>query len=181
MPLVGPDNRCDALSFAHGSLIAMNKDLLSGLVLLLIAGFYYLGTGSIADSTLSDEVGAAGLPLVLSVALAGLGLLLVLRSLLTERNAERVKKDVDDGDDAKPVRAVGLLAFGACYVLILPFVGYLVSIALLISAVAVFERAERRWVIPVTAIGGAVLYWAIFVKLLGVHQPLGSLWQSVLS
>src|SRR5215210_4859884 len=108
MPLVGPDSRSDASSLAHGSPIAMNTDLLSGLVLLLIAGLYYLGTGSIADSTLSDEVGAAGLPLVLSVALAGLGVLLVLRSLLAERQAERAKKDVDDRDDARPVRAVGL-------------------------------------------------------------------------
>src|SRR4051812_41875085 len=112
MPLVGPDSRSDASSLNHRSPIAMNKDLLSGLVVLLISGLYYLGTGSIADSTLSDEVGAAGLPIVLSVALAGLGILLVLRSLAAERRADPTTKDVDDRDDARPMRAVGLLAFG---------------------------------------------------------------------
>jgi putative tricarboxylic transport membrane protein len=66
-------------------------------------------------------------------------------------------------------------------VVVLPFLGYLVSTALLIGAVAIFERAERRWVVPVTAIGGAVLYWAIFVKLLGVNQPTGTIWQGLLS
>ncbi len=62
---------------------AMNKDSLSGLVLLALAAAYYWATGAIADSTLSDEVGAIGLPRVLTVALAGLGLILIVRSLLT--------------------------------------------------------------------------------------------------
>jgi hypothetical protein len=159
----------------------MNKDLLSGLVLLLIAGLYYLGTGSIADSTLSDEVGAAGLPRVLSIALTGLGLLLVVRSLVAERHTGREQAEGDQKGDARVLRGAGFLAFGAGYVLILPIFGYLISIALLIAGIAVFERAERPWFIPITAIGGAVLYWAIFVKLLGVNQPVGSLWHSLLS
>ena len=158
----------------------MNKDLLSGFVLLLIAGLYYLGSGAIADSTLSDEVGATGLPRVLSAALAGLGLLLVIRSLVADRSAARPDMDDDAGGSRLP-RAIGFLAFGAGYVLLLPILGYIVSTALLIMGVALFERAQRPWFVPVTAIGGAVLYWAIFVKLLGVNQPIGTLWQSLVS
>ena len=160
--------------------MVMNKDLLSGLVLLLIAGLYYVGSGTIADSTLSDEVGASGLPRVLSVVLAGLGLLLVVRSLIAVRPAARASKE-DDVVGSRLPRAIGFLAFGVGYVLLLPILGYIVSIALLIMGVALFERAERPWFVPVTAIGGAVLYWAIFVKLLGVNQPIGSLWQSLVS
>jgi putative tricarboxylic transport membrane protein len=155
----------------------MNKDALSGLVLLLIAGLYYAATGSIADSTLSDEVGATGLPRVLSFALAGLGLLLVVRSLLAARAASQPQAE-KDGDAGFP-RAVGFLMFGAAYVLALPYLGYVVSIALLIGAIAFFERAERPWIVPAVAIGGAILYWAVFVKLLGVNQPAGSLWQGL--
>jgi putative tricarboxylic transport membrane protein len=159
----------------------MNKDLLSGLVLLLIAGLYYLGTGAIADSTLSDEVGASGLPRMLSIVLACLGLLLIVRTLTAERRSAPAKKPDDKEGNAHLPRAVGFLAFGAAYVLILPFLGYVISIALLIAGIAVFERTDRRWMVPVTAIGGAVLYWAIFVKLLGVNQPTGALWQGMLS
>src|SRR5215208_5039687 len=155
---------------------AMNKDLLSGLVLLLIAALYHRATGAIADSTLSDEVGATGLPRVLAYALAGLGLLLVARSLVATRRASD-----PDSQDARLPRAVGLLLFGAAYVAVLPFLGYLVSVALLIAAVTLFERAERPWAAPIVAIGGAALYWAIFVKLLGVRQPVGSVWQALLS
>ena len=160
--------------------MVMNKDLLSGLVLLLIAGLYYSGLDTIAESTLSDEVGASGLPRMLSVALAGLGLLLVVRSLIAARPAARAVGE-DDVEVSRLPRAIGFLAFGVGYVLLLPILGYIVSVALLISSVALFERAERPWIVPVTAIGGAVLYWAIFVKLLGVNQPIGSIWQSLLS
>jgi putative tricarboxylic transport membrane protein len=160
---------------------AMNKDAASGPVLLLIAALYYAATGSIADSTLSDEVGATGLPHVLTWALAGLGLLLVVRSLVAARPTTQPKVEADGEKDARLPRAIGFLLFGAAYVFVLPFLGYLVSTALLIGAIAIFERAERRWVVPVTAIGGAVLYWAVFVKLLGVNQPTGSIWQGLLS
>ena len=76
-------------------------------------------------------------------------------------------------------RAVGFLLFGAAYVIVLPFVGYVVGTALLIGAVALYEGAARNWVVPAAAIGGGVFYWAIFVKLLGVHQPVGSLFQGL--
>jgi len=158
---------------------AMNKDLLSGLVLLLIAALYHRATGAIADSTLSDEVGATGLPRVLAYTLAGLGLLLVVRSLLVARRAGYTADP--ESQDARLPRAVGFLLFGAAYVAVLPLLGYLVSVALLIAAVTLFERAERPWAVPIVAIGGAALYWAIFVKLLGVHQPVGSVWQALLS
>ncbi|HEX2552315.1 MAG TPA: tripartite tricarboxylate transporter TctB family protein [Microvirga sp.] len=161
----------------------MNKDVLSGLVLLVIAGLYYAATGQIADSTLSDEVGADGLPRVLSILLASLGLLLLVRSLLAARAAPRLAAVAADGKeaDARLPRALGFLLFGAAYVLVLPFLGYLASTALLIGAIALFERTERPSMVPVIAIGGAVLYWAIFVKLLGVNQPVGSLWRGILS
>jgi cell division protein FtsW (lipid II flippase) len=160
----------------------MNKDLLSGLVLLLIAALYYAAAGEIADSTLSDEVGATGLPRVLAFTLAGLGLLLAARALLTIRPARRpaAGEEAEERDASLPW-AVSFLLFGAAYVVVLPLLGYLVSIALLIAAVAVFERARLSWTVPAAAVGGAAVYWAIFVKLLGVHQPVGSIWQGLFS
>ena len=44
----------------------MKKDLESGLVLPVIALLYYAATNSIAETSLSDEVGATGLPLALT-------------------------------------------------------------------------------------------------------------------
>ena len=157
----------------------MNKDLLSGLVLLAIAGLYYWATGLIADSTLSDEVGAGGLPGALAYALAGLATLLIVRSFALARAARAPRSEEDLRQDGRPLRAIGLLLFGAAYVLLIPWLGYVVSVALLIAGIALYEGARRNWVLPAVAIGGALVYWAIFVKLLGVNQHAGSLWQGL--
>lgn len=170
----------------------MNKDILGGLALLAVAGFYHRASGDIADSTLSDEVGAAGLPRLLTIALVILAGILIARALLLARSAPKAAPAVadtapaepaDDGDgerDASLPRAFGFLLLGAGYIALLPYVGYVAGVALLIAAVALYEGAPRRWTVPAAAIGGGLLYWAIFVKLLGVNQPVGSLLQGLL-
>jgi len=157
----------------------MNKDLISGVVLLAVSGTYYAWSSGIADSTLSDEVGATGLPHVLSVILAILAVLLIVRAILLSRARTVAAAGDDDEGDAHLPRAIGFLLLGAAYVFLLPFVGYIAGTALLIGAVALYEGAPRNWVVLAAAVGGAVFYWAVFVKLLGVHQPVGSLFQGM--
>lgn len=162
----------------------MTKDLLSGVVLLAVAGTYYAWSTQIADSTLSDDIGAGGLPQVLAIILAVLGLCLIGRTLLAARISTATTGNADDEEEdlnAPFPRAVGFLLFGAIYILLLPLLGYIISIALLIAAIAIYEGAPRTWVVVAAAVGGGVLYWAIFVKLLGVNQPLGSLFQGLFS
>ncbi|MCB4770131.1 tripartite tricarboxylate transporter TctB family protein [Ancylobacter sp. Lp-2] len=158
----------------------MNKDTWSGVVLLAVAGAYYWATGAIPDSTLEDEVGAVGLPHVLAAALAVLGLVLLVRGALAART-EAAGGPEDEERDARLPRALGFLALGAAYVLLLPYVGYFIAVALLIGSVTLYEGAPRRWTVPVAALGGAALYWAVFVKLLGVSQPVGTLFQGLFS
>jgi hypothetical protein len=152
----------------------MSKDGWSGLLLLALAAGYYWASGSILDSTLSDEVGATGLPHLLTLALAGLGMILFVRSLLIAQPAGTEPAE-DKDERATLPRAIGFLMFGVGYVVIVQYVGYVLGVALLIAAVALYEGAARRWTVPVAAIGGALLYWAIFVKLLGVNQPAGTI------
>jgi hypothetical protein len=160
----------------------MNKDLLSGMVLVAVAGTYYAWSTQIADSTLSDEIGAGGLPKVLAAILVILGLSLIARTLLSMRlrpapAAENADEEKDE--NAALPRAIGFILFGAGYVFLLPFVGYIAATALLIGAIAIYEGAPRTWVVPTAAVGGGLLYWAIFVKLLGVNQPMGSLFRGL--
>lgn len=159
----------------------MHKDLLSGAILIGIAGTYYTWSTSIADSTLSDEVGAGGLPRALAVVLAVLGVILIARTLLIARAATpaAAAASEDDEEQASLPRGIGFLLIGAAYLLLLPITGYIIATALLIAAVALYEGASRTWVIPVAAIGGGVFYWTVFVLLLGVHQPSGSLFEGL--
>jgi putative tricarboxylic transport membrane protein len=162
----------------------MNKDLISGAVLIAVAGTYYAWSNQIAESTLADEVGAAGLPHVLAILLGILGAVLIVRTLLANRTRTVTASGSDDEDEDKNAylpRAVGFLLLGAAYVFLLPFVGYIAGVALLIAGVALYEGAPRNWMVFAAAIGGGLLYWAIFVKLLGVHQPMGTLFQGLFS
>lgn len=157
------------------------KDFAGGVAVLVIAGLYYWAIGDIAESSLSDEVGASGLPRILAFVLAGFGLILTARAIMAgafspapEPAARAPAAPTDDDDETSTLpRALGFLAFGAAYVVLVPIIGYLPAIALLIGAVALYEGAPRNWKTLVIALGGALLYWGIFVKILGVHQPSG--------
>jgi putative tricarboxylic transport membrane protein len=155
-------------------------DIAGGLILLAIAGLYYLGIGQIAESSLSDDVGAGGLPRILAALLLVFGLILVGRAIMTTWRTRRlvvapeVAPETADNDPvATLARAAGFLGFGAAYLVALPILGYVPSVALLITSVALFEGAMPGWKVPVTAIAGAIGYWLIFVKMLGVKQPAG--------
>jgi putative tricarboxylic transport membrane protein len=156
------------------------NDIAGGLVLLAIAGLYYAGIGQIAESSLSDDVGAGGLPRILAALLLVFGLILVGRAMMTAWQTRQLVAmpeivPASGGSDpvATLVRAAGFLGFGAAYLVALPILGYVPSVALLITSVALFEGAMPGWKVPVTAIAGAIGYWLTFVKMLGVKQPAG--------
>jgi hypothetical protein len=153
---------------------AMNKDVVSGGVLLLVAAVYYWATLQIADSSLSDEVGAQGLPRILAFLLAVLALLILMRGFLVSPK-RLATSDTDEGPDASLRRALGFLAIAAGYVVVSPLVGYGPALALLIAAVAIYEGVKPSWRTAAVAIGGAAVFWLLFVQLLGVEQPSSAL------
>ena len=153
----------------------MSKDVLSGAVLLVVAAAYYWAMLQIPESSLSDEVGAQGLPRILVFLLAGLALLILARGFLAPRKRPAADVDAGENPDAAPRRALGFLAIAAGYVVVSPLVGYGPALALLIATVALYEGTKPSWRTAVIAIGGAVVFWLLFVQLLGVEQPSSAL------
>jgi putative tricarboxylic transport membrane protein len=148
----------------------MNKDVLSGIILLVVAALYYAATLQIAESSLSDEVGAQGLPRILAALLAGVAVLIIARGVIMARKPLRATP-VQADDEAPPRRALGFLAIAAGYVVVAPLVGFAPALALLIAAVAIYEGAVPSWRTAVVAVAGALAFWLLFVQLLGVEQP----------
>ncbi|WP_312793730.1 tripartite tricarboxylate transporter TctB family protein [Tianweitania sp.] len=161
----------------------MNKELVSGLLLLALAAGYFWTAEAIPNSMLDDAFGPRGLPVVLAGLLAFLALILTARAVFNLRTpaADLAANDEeDDGRTEAPIgRAVGLLAIGAGYILILPFLGYAISIAVLIAAIALYEGARLGWRLFAAAAFGGVLFWLLFNKLLGVAQPAGALFSAL--
>jgi hypothetical protein len=65
----------------------VNKDVLSGAILLAVSAAYGWATLQIPDSSLSDEVGAQGMPRILAYLLAVLAALIIARGVIMARRA----------------------------------------------------------------------------------------------
>src|SRR5687767_8925869 len=124
----------------------MARDLIGGIAAIVI-GATYLGLAlQIRASALSDAVGPAGFPKALAYAMIALGVVLCAQALLggyrsraaTQPAAvpsERTEADAETGRAGLRgvLRAAGMLALGIVYLLVVRYLGYLPSIALLIT------------------------------------------------
>lgn len=148
----------------------MNRDLVFGASGAIVAVVYYGFASSIPTSALADAVGPQGLPIVYAVILLFLSLLLIIRSVRT--------RNMEPGTQSFHVaRVAGMLAIGAGYIVLVPWLGYVVTLAGLIVAATWYQtRVVTKGALAV-AVAGAIVFWLIFVVLLGIPQPSG-IWTS---
>ena len=148
--------------------------------MLALAAVVYYGAGQIGTTYMADPVGPVALPKGLAVVLGALSIFLILQSVagLWKRPRKALARVLE-----KPYRrhllALGMLGWGVGYVLIAEFLGYMVAIGMLLLVVILYQGASWTWRPPVIALGGAVFFWLLFVRLLGIGQPEG-LWQKLL-
>jgi hypothetical protein len=140
-----------------------------GIITLLLALAYYAAAAAIPPSMLADGVGPGGLPRIYAVALAALSLLLIARS---GRPAA-----VHDEAASGAWRSAGIVLIGVAYLLVVPWLGYLPSIAGLIAATALYQGGVDRRRLAAVAAAGALFFWLLFVVVLGIDQPAG-VWSS---
>ncbi len=160
---------------------ASTRDGIGGVLLLVLAAGYYWLSRSIPASSLSDEVGADGLPIMLAVLLAVVASLIVAKSLLVRSRAvpvveASVATDMEEAEDHAPIlRALGFVVIGIGYMAVAPIVGFAVGIALLVIAVGLYEREALSFKLVAVAAGGGFGFWLIFVLFLGTEQPMSTL------
>ena len=162
----------------------MPRNLIGGIATVAIGAAYLVLALGIRSSALDDSVGPAGFPKALAAVMIGLGLVLCAQSLWAMRRrrvlAPAVAEPVagapaDDEDHGARghFRAAGMLALGIVYLLVVRYLGYLPSIALLIIAAALYLGTPFSWRVVAIGIAGAVVYWVVFVLTLGIPQPAG--------
>jgi len=149
--------------------VTLSRDAIAGAFVAALALGYWLVADDIPRSLLADAVGAEGVPKVLGILLGALGLALIWRGIrrVGERGADRARWRVH-------ARAMGLLAVGLGYIVVIPWLGFAVTTALLIVVAAVYAgRPLGRDLVLIGAVSGAV-FWFVFAKLLSVSVPPGS-------
>jgi len=167
----------------------MTRDTWIGVVFLAFALVYWIAADGIRISPLDGPVGAAGLPKSLAYALAVLAVLLIVRSLtLNRRASEDAPAPEPTGTAEGPpepsarhrhLRALGMLALGVGYLLVVPYLGYTLTIMGLLLAASLYIGARfGPKTLAIAGIGG-VSFYLLFVKFLNIPLPAG-IWPDLL-
>jgi hypothetical protein len=158
-----------------------NRDLLFGIATFVVAVVYYVLAAAIPQSDLADPVGPQGLPRVYALVLAALSLTLIARSLWRpggNPKSSNPESRVPNPGSGIP-RVIGMLLIGVAYIIVLPWLGYLLSVAALITATIYFQGGVINGRSILVALSGAVCLWLLFIWLLRIQYPAG-LWPSVI-
>lgn len=165
----------------------MNKDFGFACAALAFAVGYYLMAGAIPTSLLSDAVGPGGLPKAYGVVLGGLALILMAQSLVaSRRSVGAARRAASSGEEDRVhvprvqlIRVGGMLAIGVVYVVVVPWLGYVLSLTGLIAATCYYQGGAVTRQLGVVALGGALFFWLLFVIVLRIPQPAG-IWPDLL-
>lgn len=138
----------------------MRRDLVCAALGLAAAIAYYAAAAALPESLLADEVGADGLPRTLALLLAGLSVAIGLRAVLSGSGEESVPL-------RRHLRGLGVAGLAAAYVIVVPFLGFALSIALLLVSGMRYYGAPLRPAALLQAAAGAAVFWLVFAQLLG--------------
>ena len=156
-------------------------DRITAVVGAVLAISYLLYARGIEDSLLADSVGANGVPMgvggLLLLACVALFFKSGVKSVASATPAEAAASDDSAAGGAEhPHRmALGLLTLLAAYVALLPFLGYVLSIGLLVGSVAWLAGARQRVSVLACMVLAGPALWLLFDWALEIHLPVG-LW-----
>jgi hypothetical protein len=156
-------------------MIATSRDFAFGTLMLAVGLAYYWLTTQVPQSTLDDEVGPVGLPRLYAVILVALSVVTIVRAALA---VVRRQPPVRDDGRRQSWRFAGMLLIGVLYVAIVPWLGYLPSIAMLIAGTAWYQGGAINRRVVVVSASGALILWLLFVAFLRIPQPPG-VWISI--
>jgi putative tricarboxylic transport membrane protein len=153
----------------------ITRDLAFGATTLALSAGYYWMAAAIPRSQLSDAVGPQGLPRVYAVLLGVLSLTLIVKALRKRAPASPVAGQAPEGAGSRlPLwRVGGMLTIGIVYILVAPWLGYLLSIAALLLATTYYQGGAINRQVVVVSMSGGILFWLLFVVLMRVRQPPG--------
>jgi putative tricarboxylic transport membrane protein len=158
----------------------VTRDTGIALGLIALAGLYWLGADQIRVSRLEGIVGAQAVPKGLAVSLAVLAAILVAQDLLRWRRAAGVPsgEEAEVSGSRAHLRAGGMLLIGMGYLAVVGTIGYLPAVVGLVLATALYLGQSLSARLVLIAVSLALLYYLIFVRLLGIPLPPG-IWPGV--
>jgi hypothetical protein len=154
----------------------MRGNLITGTFLLIFSVVFWFGADAIPKSSLSGSVGADGLPKMLAVALGVLSAGLIVQTLLMMRTAlvaASPNREAKSEQLSLYLRGFGMIVIGIGYLVLVPYLGYMLTIALLLLTAAVYNGKRPSIGLLLFAVLGSVVFYLLFVQVLDVPLPAG--------
>ncbi len=161
-------------------------DLIASVAVILTGIFFLTLARQIETSgyqTAAEAlVGPAMVPTIIAALLIGLGALELGAVLLRHRSGKlSVKTAVanPDGDEFSEitvevmVRIIATVCIGFAYVWLLSATGYIISTAITLAALLVLFGTRSVVKVALITLGGAAVYYGVFIWLMGVYSPVG--------
>ena len=159
------------------SISERHSNLITGTVGLVFSLAYIRFASGIEDSLLADEVGASGVPMSIGWVMALASVLLLVKAFKQKQAPALLAEPDEAADEDAPQNphrlALGLLLILATYLILLPWLGYVVSIGLLSAAVAWFAGGRESKVLLGFVLLTGPLLWFLFDYALKVKMPTG--------
>ena len=160
---------------------AAQRDRVLALLAAALAVTFVIGARGIEDSLLSDAVGAGGVPQGVGVAMLVAAIALFAKSfrgsaVQATAPARHTSENAGLPWPAVALRTAGLVAILAGYGVLLPRLGYPLTVSLLVLASGWLAGAAPRWPLWLCAVIAGPLLWALFDWALKVRMPIGTLW-----
>lgn len=176
--------------------IVVSKDVVAGTLLLVASIGYYVMSTDLPTSVLDTTIPSSALPKMLALLGGALSLALIVTGLLGSNKGDVSKRKKAKTDTVVPekksvrsdwqahVRALGLLAIALAAAVAITVLGYVVTMAIAMFAIARYQSSYYGQLRPIwkdllVAVVGAAVLWVIFVGTLGVSMPIG-FWRHLL-
>ena len=159
------------------------RDRLLAVIVAVFAASYIGAARGIEDSMLSDAVGAGGVPQGVGIAMLVAAVALFIKTFMgrdaaqstATAQAESAGEKADE-ETGGLWRTAGLVLILIGYGLLLPVLGYPLTVSLLVLASGWLAGAAFKLPLWLCAALTGPLLWGLFDQLLQVRMPVGSLW-----
>jgi len=159
------------------------RDRLLAVIVAVFAASYVAAARGIEDSLLSDAVGAGGVPQGVGIAMLVAAVALFIKTFMgrdaaastAQAQAESTGEKADE-ETGGLWRTAGLVLILIGYGLLLPRLGYPLTVSLLVLASGWLAGAAFKLPLWLCAALTGPLLWGLFDQLLQVRMPVGSFW-----
>jgi hypothetical protein len=152
------------------------RDRLLAVGVAVFAAIYVAAARGIEDSMLSDAVGAGGVPQGVGIAMLVAAVALFIKTFIGQETAAKAQAEAEVEEAGGLWRTAGLVLILVGYGLLLPVLGYPLTVSLLVLASGWLAGAAFKLPLWLCAALSGPLLWGLFDQLLQVRMPVGSLW-----